>query len=195
MDKFVSFQSNCQVGYKYTPTTTITANRGSPSCLVIKEWSNQTLTARYEDYLECGNVANYGTIQDAIIEFQQAQLNYEQSVDSVFGEINTSFGVVSGKVSELAENTANLVQAVQTYFNKDVFTLFDEMFGPNQGIYNNLQCNYLNGEYMDMKKAVCQNAMPSLMIVFSMALLGSFLIFLLMFIYIFLHQGFLKANS
>jgi len=195
MDRFVTSLANCPVGYVYISATSPNSNVGTPSCLVIPEWTSNLLTGRYDGKLVCGNIpAPYNTIPNAIIQYQTSFNAFMQDTTTKFNNINTAFGVVTGKITELADNTAAFAQAVNNYFGKDIATLMDDIFGENQGVYNHLVCGYLYEEYQDMKRAVCHNAMPSLMIVFAMMLLGSFLTFLLMIINICLHQGFIKTN-
>lgn len=170
-------------------------NLGNESCLVIPDWSDSEIEDRYKDYTASCQGGEWGSLYNAISSYQSRFKSFMESVDTIFGEINTDFESFSTSLSSTGDKTYKLYENTLYYVGVELNPVIYTISDPDDGIIYNLNCIFIREVYDEIELSVCDNFLPNLFLLFICLLAMSTLSLVLMFISMSLNSKLRSAPS
>ena len=189
-DLWVFLQESCKKGYKLIEPQKPLANLGSPSCMIINDWTNNQITTRYSGYLTCTYVSSIGNYIQTIQAYHNSLLAFQNSVNSLFGEINIALEAISGNINQTVSNIVNQNQKIYDYFNDE--DQLGIIVQDGHRLTNQLDCSFVYSYSNTLKKTMCVNSRESIYQVFVYLFVLSFLLIMLEVINAYLSKSLLK---
>ena len=148
---------------------------------MIPDWSESAIAFRYAD-LNCDAVSEWDTVANAISSYQSRFKSYMESVDAIFGDIETDLNSFSESLTSTGVKTYDLYQSTLYYIDVELDPVIYTISDPRYGLIHNLNCNFTREIYDDIEVSVCDNFLPNLFQLFISLLGMSILSLVLMFI-------------
>lgn len=176
-DLWVFNTINC-AGYPYINSTITDENLGKKCCLVIFEWTEKSVKSRYSPYLSCANE----NILDNLINTQTALLNFGNSVNTVFKELNQSLPLIQENINILVNNLIPLNEKINLYFTdpNQLGEFYSMIYGPS-GFLNGLNCSFAYHYSRTLRSTVCDNTLESMYQIYVYIFVLSFLLLIMEF--------------
>ena len=193
-DNWVFNQSNCE-SYSYVASSNPTQSLGAKSCLVINEWTDTDVESRYNNYLVCSDLGEFGTYLQTIQSYQTALKAYQNSVTGLY--LNLIRGMMKIQANLNSETSDIIIQnsKIIIYFNSEngINPLISETIGPN-GLLNLLNCSFVSPYSTTLKDSMCNNSVQSTYQIFVYIFILSFLLLILELVNLYLSRALLKKD-
>lgn len=166
MDTWVFYESDCVS--PIIPTNP-TENLGQAACMIVQQWSQAQVEARYEPYLDCTYQSQGGqTVPQIIITGQQALADFVISATTRGAQLTISLQQIATSMNAAATNSKNLLATTNTYF-ETISTPVTAAVSVADG----LNCAFLTADYDSTQTAVCKNVLPSLFVLMLLTSIAS----------------------
>jgi len=138
-DYWVSDQSTCPASYTYVPTGG--SGVGSPSCLVLSEWTSAQVSSRYAT-VPAGCAAtgssDFSTVSNAANTYFNAMSAYSSDNSKLIDEIKNEHVTINSSFTSMAEKLLDLLTKVEGIITPLV-DIFKKFVG-NSGLFSILNC-------------------------------------------------------
>lgn len=138
-DYWVSDPKTCPASYNYIQSGSI-AN-GTPSCLVLSEWSSAQVNSRYAaSPTGCGSTGStdFQTISGASNNYFSAMTDYSKENSNLIDEIKTEHTKINNSFESMAVNLLDLLGRIDGIISPLV-SIFNTFVG-NNGLFSFINC-------------------------------------------------------
>ena len=165
MDNWVFYESDC--ASPIIPTNP-TQSLGQAVCMIVQQWSQAQVEARYEPYLDCTYQSEGGqTVPQIIIADQQALASFVISATTMGTQLTASLQQIANSMNAAATKTKALLAKTNTYF-QTISTPVTTAVGITE-----LNCAFLTADYDSAQTSVCKNVLPSLFVLMLLTSIAS----------------------
>jgi hypothetical protein len=183
-DRWVVKKDDCSSGYTYASPSDI--KNFSQNCLVISDWSEDSVKSRYQSTPSgCPNTGQQFKILEDGIYFNWAALdNISKQNQIIVSNMITRLSEIQTKFSLVANITILNNQKIINYV-QDLYKTLDEYLDPGEDFYDLIDCSHLKYDlyvmYSNLKDKLSSNSLllGTIFIIVSLAnLIGNgFLVF------------------
>lgn len=146
-----------------------TQSLGQAVCMIVQQWSQAQVEARYEPYLDCTYQSQGGqTVPQIIISDQQALASFVISATTMGTQLTASLQQIATSMSAAGATSKALLAKTNTYF-QTISTPVTEAVGLSAG----LNCAFLTADYDHAQTSVCKNVLPSLFVLMLLTSIAS----------------------
>ena len=179
--------------YPYLSSDVPTSGRGSKSCLIIKEWSQDATNVRYASYFSCSYPADY---LSAIDTNEIALNSYQLSVDQLYGNMSIGLSEINSTINNMTNFLIAQNALISNYYSSpdQLLYLMNSAFGNNPAV-NGLNCSYVHSYSLTLKQAMCTNSLENIYQVFVFIFVLSFFMLVLELINLYLSRALLKGEE
>lgn len=138
-DYWVADQNTCPASYTYASNTA--SNVGTPSCLVLSEWSAAQVSSRYATQpAGCGATgsSDFATVSNAATSYFNAMTAYSSDNSKLIDEIKVDHSSLNDSFTSMGDKLLELLTKVQGIINPLV-DIFKNFVGES-GLFSILNC-------------------------------------------------------
>jgi len=165
MDTWVFLSADCQNPIDPTEST---ADLGKEACMIVQDWDQAQVEARYVPYLDCAYQSAGQSVPQIIIASQQALAHFVLSANALGAQLNPALQSITVQMQAAAQNSKDLLVKTNTYF-QSISTPVTAAVDVTAG----LNCAFLNEDYAAAQTSVCKNVLPSLFILMLLTSIAS----------------------